>query len=254
MKLCCGVLALLALACQAPRPASAPTPNAAPPAPVAVPEPVAAPVPVAAPAHANRDPHGPADIQHYIDSLLAPDRVARFQVPQVLDKLDPAPDALIGDLGCGPGIFSLAFAKRSPLGLVFASDIEPAQLDTLGARAAEAGLHNIVPVLASLDDPHFPPERLNLVFIADTYHHLENRVEYMRRLARCLAPGGRVVLIDYKPGALEHGPPPEHKLAAGVMEHELQLAGYVRVESFDLLPEQDFQVWRPATPWEKVVY
>ena len=172
-------------------------------------------------------------------------------MPRVLDLLDPAPDALIGDLGCGPGIFSLAFAARCPAGIVFASDIEPAQLDALDARARKAGLLNIVPVLASLDDPHFPPGRLDLVFIADTYHHLENRVDYMRRLARCLAPGGRVVVIDYKPGPQPHGPPPEHKLAAGVMRRELQEAGYVEVQSFDTHAEQDFQVWRPATPWEK---
>jgi ubiquinone/menaquinone biosynthesis C-methylase UbiE len=243
MRLLCGCLALLAFACQAPRPLPQPAPTPAPQAQPAASAP--------AEARANRDPHGPADVQHYIESLLAPDRVARFQVPAVLDKLDPAPDALIGDLGCGPGIFSLAFAQRCPTGIVFGSDIEPAQLDALAARASKAGLANVVPVLASLDDPHFPPERLNLVFIADTYHHLENRVAYMRRLARCLAPGGRVVLIDYKPGELGHGPPPEHKLAAGVMEQELKQAGYALVESFDLLPDQDFQVWRPATPWEK---
>jgi SAM-dependent methyltransferase len=118
-------------------------------------------------------------------------------------------------------------------------------------RAAEAGLTNIVPVLASLDDPHFPAGRMNLVFVADTYHHLENRIEYMRRLARTLAPGGRLVLIDYKPGQLAHGPPPDHKLAAGVMADEMKQAGYVLLETFDTHPEQDFQVWRPKTPWEK---
>jgi len=201
--------------------------------------------------HANRDSHGPADVEQYIATLLAPDRIARFQVPLVLDTLDPAPDALIGDLGCGPGIFSVAFAQRCPAGVVFASDVEPAQLDALHARAKAAGVSNIVPVLASLDDPHFPAGRLDLVFIADTYHHLQQRVDYMRRLSRALAPGGRLVLIDYKPGQLAHGPPPEHKLAAGVMESEMKQAGYVLVESFDTHVEQDFQVWRPATPWKK---
>jgi SAM-dependent methyltransferase len=227
---------VLACACQAQRPAPQ--------------EPQVPAQPAAHPA-ANRDPHGPAEVQRYIASLLAPDRIERFQVPLVLDKLDPAPDALVGDLGCGPGIFSLAFAQRCPKGVVFASDIEPAQLDALDARVAQAGLGNIVPVLARADDPHFPPGRLNLVFVADTYHHLGNRVDYMRRLARCLAPGGRVALIDYKPGKLAHGPPPEHKLAAGVMESEMVQAGYVLVESFDTHPEQDFQIWRPITPWEK---
>jgi SAM-dependent methyltransferase len=232
MKLLLAALALV-LGCQAPRPAA---------------QPAAQP---AGSVHGNRDSHGPAEVERYIATLLAPDRIERFQVPRVLDLLDPAPDALIGDLGCGPGIFSLAFAARCPAGIVFASDIEPAQLDALDARAAKARLANIVPVLASRDDPHFPPGRMNLVFVADTYHHLENRVEYMRRLARTLAPGGRVVLIDYKPGQLEHGPPPDHKLAAGVMVDEMKQAGYVLVESFATHPEQDFQVWRPATPWEE---
>jgi SAM-dependent methyltransferase len=228
MKLLLAVLGLV-LGCQAPQPSAQP----------------------AASPHAKRDAHGPGDVERYIATLLAPDRIERFQVPRVLELLDPAPDALIGDLGCGPGIFSLAFAARCPQGIVFASDIEPAQLDALDARAAKARLANIVPVLASRDDPHFPPGRMNLVFVADTYHHLENRVDYMRRLARALAPGGRVVLLDYKPGELEHGPPPDHKLAAGVMENEMKQAGYVLVESFATHPEQDFQVWRPATPWEE---
>ncbi|MBK7642741.1 MAG: class I SAM-dependent methyltransferase [Planctomycetes bacterium] len=238
-----GVLALFlacVFACRAPQPANAPAPVPATDHPHD-----------SAPEHANRDPHGPGDTERYIASLLAPDRIARFQVQLVLEKLAPAPDALVGDLGCGPGIFSLAFAERCPEGVVFASDIEPAQLDALTQRAARAGLTNVVPVLASLDDPHFPPGRLNFVFVADTYHHLENRVEYMQRLARALAPGGRVVLIDYKPGKLAHGPPPEHKLPAGQMESEMQQAGYVLVQSYDTHPEQDFQVWRPTAPWEK---
>ncbi len=247
-SLALAALLALALACQAPY--LGPAHGVPQPAAPAAPQP-AAPAHEAAAPHANRDPHGPPEVERYIASLLAPDRIERFQVPLVLEKLDPAHDALIGDLGCGPGIFSLAFAERCPEGLVYASDIEPAQLDALSARAQKAGLRNIVPVLASLDDPHFPPGRLDLLFIADTYHHLEERVAYMRRLASCLAPGGRLVLIDYKPGVLAHGPPPEHKLAAGVMENELEQAGYVLVQSFDTHPEQYFQVWRPASPWEK---
>src|SRR6187455_1642629 len=110
----------LALACQAPRPA-----------PAAAHEAAGAQQP--ATAHANRDPHGPPEVERYIATLLAPERIERLRVPLVLEKLDPAADASIGDLGCGPGIFSLAFAERCPAGLVFASDVEPAQLDALAA-------------------------------------------------------------------------------------------------------------------------
>lgn len=264
MKLLATLLVALGCACRSapPTPASAPAHEAAH-APAAAETPPAHADPAqAAAAHgaapaardthgANRDAHGPQDVDAYVKSLLAPERIARFQIPLVLDKLDPEPDASIGDLGCGPGLFSLAFARRCPRGIVFAADVEPRQLDALSARLAAEEVRNVVPVLASPADPHFPPAALDLVFVADTYHHLEDRVEYMRRLAGALKPGGRVALLDYKPGQLDLGPPPEHKLPAGTMEREMREAGYVLVQSFDTHPDHDFQIWRPMTPWEK---
>jgi SAM-dependent methyltransferase len=205
----------------------------------------------AAPLVANRDKHGPTDVDDYIHKLESPERVADLAVDKVLDKLHLSADAAVGDLGCGPGVFSLAFAKACPRGVVFAADVEPAQLDHVNRRIAAEGLHNIVPVLATYDDPRFPPARLDLVFIADTYHHLEDRVAYMRRLQNVLAPNGRLAILEYKPGKLAVGPPPEHKLPAGVMEKELVEAGYVRVEQFDTHPDHDFEVWRVVQPWEK---
>src|SRR5262249_22300174 len=112
-------------------------------------------------------------------------------------------------------------------------------------------LRNVVPVLASYSDPHFPLASLDYVFIADTYHHLEDRVAYMKRLKDVLKHGGKAVLLDYKPGPLPVGPPPEHKLPAGTMDREMEEHGYVRVERCDTHPYQDFEVWRPRNPWEK---
>jgi hypothetical protein len=89
------------------------------------------------------------------------------------------------------------------------------------------------------------------VLIADTYHHLDDRVAYMRRLQAALTNNGRVAILEYKPGKLPVGPPPEHKLAAGVMDKELADAGYVLVERFDTHPNHDFEVWRVLQPKEK---
>jgi ubiquinone/menaquinone biosynthesis C-methylase UbiE len=199
----------------------------------------------------NRDTHGEGDVPRYIQSLEAPKRVAELQVDVVLQKLELPSDAEIGDLGCGPGIFALAFARAATEGVVYASDIEPRQLDEVRAKIRASGLDNIVPVLASSDSPHFPPARLDMVFVADTYHHLENRVEYMRRLQRTLKPGGRLVLLEYKPGELPVGPAADHKLGAGQLERELTEAGFKRVARFDTHPYHDFEVWRVLQPWER---
>jgi SAM-dependent methyltransferase len=200
--------------------------------------------PAAPPPATNRDPHGNPDIAGYIKTLQSDSRVADLQVDLVVQKLALPADAVIGDLGCGPGVFAVAFAKACPNGVVFACDIEPAQLDQVREKIHAQGLKNVVPVLASPDDPHFPPARCDVVFIGDTYHHLDDRVAYMRRLQSVLKPGGRLVLLEYKPGKLPVGPSAEHKLQPGVLEGELAEAGYVRVEKFDTHPWHDFEVWR----------
>lgn len=200
----------------------------------------------AKPARANRDPHGNPDVERYIDMLQSQARLETLQVSLVVERLAIAPEAIVGDLGCGPGNFAVAFAAAAPRGVVYACDVEPAQLDALRAKIAGDAAPNVVPVLASFDDPHFPPGKMDLVFIGDTYHHLQDRVAYMRRLKSCIAPGGRLAILDYKPGDLPIGPPRAHKLEAGVMERELVEAGWTRVAKHDTHPWHDFEVWIPV--------
>lgn len=227
---------VLASACAGPRESVEPPAASSSPSP---------PLVVAVP---NRDHHGDHDVARYINRLQSEDRVADLQIDVVLEKLALSADAVIGDLGCGPGLFALAFARACPQGLVYASDIEPAQLDRVRERIHTHGVVNIVPVLASADDPHFPPGSLDVVFIADTYHHLQDRVAYFERLRSVLAPDGRLALLEYKPGKIPVGPPPDHKLPAGLMQAEIEEAGYVQVEKFDTHLWHDFEVWRVATP------
>lgn len=194
----------------------------------------------------NRDLHGPSDIDEYIQRLEDERRVKLLQVDVVIDRLGIESDDWIGDLGCGPGMFSLPLAQAAPDGLVFATDIEPAQLDRLRERMAQAEIDNVLPILASYHDPHFPPASLDLVLIVDTYHHLEDRVAYLRRLARSMKPNGRLAVLEFKPGDLPVGPPADKKPGPGVMDAELTEAGWVSVQRFDTHPYHDFVVYRRA--------
>jgi len=199
----------------------------------------------------NRDPHGHPDVDSYVARLASPDRIAELRVADVVAKLALAENAIVGDLGCGPGIFAIPFARAVPEGIVLASDVEPGQLDALRAAIEAQGVRNVVPVLSSYGDPHFPPDRLDLVFVGDTYHHLRDRVAYFRRLQSALAPGGRLAILEYKPGKLPVGPAEDHKLPAGLREAELTEAGYVLVERFATHQYHDFETWRVVQPWEK---
>jgi SAM-dependent methyltransferase len=191
----------------------------------------------------HRDHQGPANLDAYIEHLLRPERVGYLQPDLVISRLDLPKSAVVADLGAGPGIFALPLGRHLEQGLVYAVDIEPRQLDALCARIDTAGIENVIPVLATAANPHLPPGRLDLVIIVDTYHHLENRIVYFRELRKTLRDGGRLVILEYKPGDLPVGPPAGHKIAPQVRESELKAAGYELAESFDTHTYHDFEIW-----------
>jgi precorrin-6B methylase 2 len=110
-------------------------------------------------------------------------------------------------------VFSTRFARAVPQGIVYAIDVEPKQLDRLREDLIAQNIDNVVPVLASYRRPICRPS-CDVVFIGDTYHHIENRVDYMRRL-RARSSRAADWRFEYKPGTLPVGPPADHKPQAG---------------------------------------
>ena len=246
-----ALLALFgAIACGAPEREPERTPPPAPIAPLApaeleLPEALRLAPAAVEPSEPNRDLHGPADVDGYIARLESADRLADLRPEIVIEILALEPHAIVADLGSGPGVFALRFARACPDGLVYAVDVEPRQLDRLREHLRETGIDNVVPVLASYETPHLPPGRIDLIFIGDTFHHLEDRVAYVRALGRFLAPGGRLAVFEYKPGPLPVGPPPDHKLASGQLVTEMREAGYELQAEHATHEYHDFQVWVP---------
>lgn len=163
-----------------------------------------------------------------------------WQLPdKVVKTLVTAEDLIVADIGSATGYFPVRFARACPRGMVFGADIEPDMIHYLNDRARKEGLRNLVSILAAPDDPHFP-RPVDLVFICDTYHHIDARVDYFRRLKDQLRPGARVAVVDYRLDS-HRGPP--HKLAPEKVKEEMTEAGYTLRESYDFLPEQYFLVF-----------
>ena len=111
-------------------------------------------------------------------------------------------------------------------------------------RASREGLGNVVSVQASADSPLLP-ERVDLVLIVDTYHHIGDREAYFRKLQRPLRPGGRVAIIDFRPDSPE-GPPKEFRLTPEQFKSEMLKAGYRLAAQLDFLPRQNFLIFEVA--------
>ena len=154
---------------------------------------------------------------------------------------------VLHDLGAGTGYFARHLATAvGPRGTVLAADPEPALIEHLRRRAEQEGIANLVPILASPDNPRLPTGTSDVVLIVDTWHHIDDRVAYARRLATTLAPAGRVVLVDWQKRDLPVGPSLDHKLAREQVIDELTKAGYWLVAEPDVLPYQYVLVFTPA--------
>ena len=180
-----------------------------------------------------------ADVEYWSKIFDDPKRDVWQKPRELVAALALQPGQTVADLGAGTGYFSRYLAAAvGPAGTVFAVEVEPTLVEHLRRRAErESGL-NVVPVLASTDNPRLPAGGIDLIFIADTYHHLDHRAAYLPQLRRALRPDGRIAVIDWKAGRLPEGPPPEHKVAHEKVIAEMQAAGFRLAGSLDVLPYQ----------------
>ncbi len=183
------------------------------------------------------------DAESWAARFEDPERDA-WQHPQaIVEALCDRDDLIIADIGSATGYFPVRFALAVPRGKVIGVDIEPDMVFYLNDRARREGLANLVSLLGAPEDPHLPVPA-DVVFICNTYHHIDGRVDYFTRLQEQLAGDGRVAIVDYRPESLR-GPP--HKLAPDVVKQEMEAAGYRLLEDHDFLPEQYFLVFQPAS-------
>ena len=118
---------------------------------------------------------------------------------QILETLTLRPGQHIADIGSGGGYFTLRFAEAAGKeGLVFAVDTNPEFLEFIRSRAKENGLDNIRTILITKDKIALPENSLDFIFMRNVFHHLPNRVEYLKKLRRALKPDAKVAVVEHK--------------------------------------------------------
>ena len=153
----------------------------------------------------------------------------------------------VADIGAGSGYFTLRFARHvGATGAVLAVDVSQPMLDEVRKRATVASLGTVRPVLARPDDPLLPDAGVDVVFICDTWHHIEQRPAYLAKIRRGLKPGGRFVIVDFHNGS-PAGLLVLMKIARAEVLAEVQRAGFTLASEPTILPHQYFLVFT-ATP------
>jgi len=183
--------------------------------------------------------------------MLERDQRAEYQEKgKVLEALHLKRGSFVVDVGAGSGYFSIPIAKAiGPEGTLLATDIRQEMLDYIDRRAAIEQVDNIELLLARPDDPMLPPAKADLILMVDVYHYIQDsaaRTAFGKKLREGLAPGGRLVVIDFIPKPWSErpwGPPESQHLSKETLTADLAAAGLKRVDQHDFISEQFFVVY-----------
>ena len=199
---------------------------------------------LAGPVLAQDQHRRPDDIKQYLEHLDSTERDRDQKPSQVIEALRVKPGMAVADLGSGSGYFTRRFVEAvTDTGMVYAIDVEPEML----AYAKDSIVHMHVPytaefILARPDSTKLPFESVDLLFVSNTIHHLENRSKYFSDLRSSLKPGARVAIIDFyhdeRSGEL--GFPKHHLVSRETIVKELTDAGYRLDREHNFLPRQYF--------------
>jgi ArsR family transcriptional regulator len=115
--------------------------------------------------------------------------------------LGPGPFDFLVDLGTGTGRILELFGQRFRRGLGL--DLNPAMLAYARAKLARAGLAHAQVRQANIYDLPLADRCADAVVMHLVLHFLSDPQRAVREAARVLAPGGRLLIVDFAPHELE---------------------------------------------------
>lgn len=160
--------------------------------------------------------------------LVSPERRALLDPELFLARLAIAAGSTVADLGAGPGFFTEALADRvGAEGRVLALDVSEEMVEVLRSRP----LPSQVEVRQS-EENRLPVEdgTVDLALLAFVLHELHDPARFLAEVRRILAPGGRLVVLEWVPQVEAMGPPLAERLAPERSERILADAGFAVVE------------------------
>ena len=181
--------------------------------------------------HPHKTDHNKANIhmnkapfESLIERFEDPSRESWQKPAEVIAMLGDINGKTIMDIGAGTGYFSFRMADQGAR--VIAADVDERFLEYMETKKQETANELVITRKVPYDNPKLETHEADVVVIIDTYHHIENRVNYFGKVLKGLKPGGKLMVVDFKKEKTPHGPPMHHRLASDVVISELKEAGF----------------------------
>ena len=164
--------------------------------------------------------------QEAIRQLLSPDRQSSADPLRVFSFTEISYTDKVGDIGCGPGYFTLPLAKALYNGQVYALDIDPEMLAACRERLAQAHLGNVELLQCGEFDFPVEPGSLDGVLLAFVVSHTTDQLRFLQAVRTLLKPRGWCSVLEWRRQETEHGPPLEQRKNPDELEALVTEAGF----------------------------
>lgn len=155
------------------------------------------------------------------EKLDDPSRYRFCSREELVEMLDPSPDATVADLGSGTGFYTEEVAPF--VGTLYAVDVQ-SEMHEIYREHGVAG--NVELVEADVTALPFDDGELDAAFSTMTHHEYATD-KAIQELARTIGSGGRLVTVDWSAtGAGEDGPPIDERFAPEEVAEQLDAAGF----------------------------
>lgn len=197
------------------------------------------------------------DLRFLEDFILFqnPDRMRWENTEEYLRWLAIPRDAVIADLGCGPGYYTFKFADIvGPGGRVYAIETNPMHLDYLHGFIREYGTSNVEVITGGMDGIGLKPGiTVDLVFMCSLYHVIyaalteDEKQKFIGSIKGCLRENGRLVVLDND--VVAEGDLPYHGpyIAKSLIVSQLYHYGFRLADQYQLTPQRYALVFQLAS-------
>jgi len=149
--------------------------------------------------------------------------VGKFLDPDaIISQLEISPTSTVVDFGCGPGYFSIPFAKKvGEEGRVYALDILPQSLETVIGKAKNSGVVNILTNRVNFEKENGTKLEANMadwIIMKDVLFQNQKKETIITEAARILKPGGKIIVVEWNQKEVSVGPAMELRIPQVTLE------------------------------------
>lgn len=137
--------------------------------------------------------------------------VGKFIDPKkIIEQLDIKSGSAVADFGCGPGYFTVPFAKAvGETGKVYALDVLPQALETVAGKMKNFAVSNIITLRANVEKNNgskLESDSMDWVVLKDVLFQNKRKDDVIAEARRVLKQGGKAVVVEWEKSGSAIGP------------------------------------------------